>query len=57
MPSPGPQSPYQRGDDAAWRVGEYLGAEDVPECPYPEGTPEERQWWDGFGDGNDFYEF
>jgi hypothetical protein len=54
---PDPQTPYQRGYDAAWRVGEYLGAEDVPKCPYPEDSPEAEQWHDGFGDGTDFYEF
>ena len=46
-------SPYQRGHNAATRLGEYEGAEDTPDCPYEEGCIDYEDWWDGFGDGTE----
>jgi hypothetical protein len=48
-----PTSAYGRGIDAAHRIGEYEGVQSTPDCPYPEGSPEHKEWWHGFGDGTE----
>lgn len=48
-------SPYARGIEAGHRIGEYEGVIETPKCPYPEGSPENDQWYDGFGDGTEDY--
>lgn len=47
------QSPYLDGSDAGWRIGRYEGVTSPPACPYPDGTKECSDWWDGFGDATE----
>ena len=46
-------TPYQRGRDAALRLGEYENAITTPACPYPDPSPERELWYDGFCDATD----
>jgi hypothetical protein len=44
---------YSDGIDAAMRVGEYVTASDLPECPHAEGTADYDWWQRGFDYGTD----
>ncbi|HVL58985.1 MAG TPA: hypothetical protein VM491_20995 [Burkholderiaceae bacterium] len=47
------KTPFDRGFDAGSRRGEYEFeyARGKPRNPYPAGTPERLQWFDGFMEG------
>ena len=38
-------TPYDEG----WIAGYN---DEIPECPYPEGTLQEVEWWEGYDDGS-----
>jgi hypothetical protein len=47
-------TPYDLGVAAGNRLPPYC-KEKNPECPFPKGTNEYEDWYEGFGDGTEAY--